>query len=242
MAFLGTRLESVYSIYSLLSILNVLADVWLECKPRSAKAFPAMSVMGAVTRRLASKQPWPLGGVAPTPTAPVVTVAAALVKRRLKNKQVPPPAYAILSPGEQAIAAEAWAEMTALDPDARRKHIHWVQPHTDDPNDLQPETFTRQSFFQHLCKCYKEAYPESANRHGSILLFGGGWQKRPTRMQLMMASGWSITMSLPTTFRCPPVPPDSNVALLNVTSDVSFPPRPPKLQCCLEPTFQSQLP
>ena len=62
--------------------------------------------------------------------------------------------------------------MTALLPDAKRKHMHWVLVRTNDPSHRQPNTFTRQSVWEHLVKVYKEAYPEPANATGAILLFG----------------------------------------------------------------------
>jgi hypothetical protein len=81
-------------------------------------------------------------------------------------------AAAVLSPGEQAVAAEAWHELVALDDNARRQHIRWVHARTEDAEDKQPESFSRAQFFEHLCRCYEEAYPEPANKHGSICLFG----------------------------------------------------------------------
>jgi hypothetical protein len=106
-------------------------------------------------------------------------VAPENVYRRLRSKQ---PCLARTSSQEaqvpthpiagQAIAAEAWHELVALDPDARRQHIHWTHVRTKNPGDRQPESFTRAGFFEHLTLVYRETYPEAANRHGSIVLFG----------------------------------------------------------------------
>jgi hypothetical protein len=94
----------------------------------------------------------------------------------LGYKQKAPPAYSqrsgVVLPGEQAVAAEAWRDLVLLEEDARRQHIHWVHVRTKKTADRQPESFTRAGFFDHLCKCYQEAYPERANKHGSYLLFG----------------------------------------------------------------------
>ena len=100
-----------------------------------------------------------------------------LVRRRLVGKQPPPAVHHAAQPcafsaGEEAVAAEAWQEMVQLEKNARRQHIHWVHARTEQLGDVQPEEFTRAGFFEHLCKCYKEVYPEPANRHGSILMFG----------------------------------------------------------------------
>ena len=81
--------------------------------------------------------------------------------------------------GEQAIAAEAWHDLVLLEDDQRRQHMHWVHNRTENPNDVQPEAFkTRKEFFEHLCRCYAEVYPEPAHRHGSILLFGAAAKEK----------------------------------------------------------------
>ena len=76
------------------------------------------------------------------------------------------------SPGEQAVAAEAWSELVGLDSDARRQHLHWTHVRTGSPSDRQPDSFTREGFWIHLCQVYREVFPEAANASGSILLFG----------------------------------------------------------------------
>ena len=71
-----------------------------------------------------------------------------------------------------AIADEGWSELVALSPDARRKHIHWTHVRTMDPAHIQPGHLSREEFWAHLERVYKDVYPEPANRSGSILLFG----------------------------------------------------------------------
>ena len=64
-------------------------------------------------------------------------------------------------------------EMTALLPDAKRKHVHCVLVRTGDPKHKQPETFTsREEVYKHLEAVYKDVYPNPDNESGSILLFG----------------------------------------------------------------------
>lgn len=99
-------------------------------------------------------------------------MALASVKRRLRGKQLSPAHYVVNPFLLQTIADEGWHELTALGDDARRKHVHWVHVKTDNPSHLQPETFTKEQFWQHMCKVYKDVYPERANLTGSILLFG----------------------------------------------------------------------
>ena len=58
-----------------------------------------------------------------------VAMADAPVRRRLSGKQPVPPA----GPEQianQAIADEGFSELTALDPDARRRHVHWTHVRT----------------------------------------------------------------------------------------------------------------
>ena len=107
------------------------------------------------------QQPFASAAAAPQPTS----TAAVAPQGQLVAR--------VLSPGEQAIVAEAWSQLALLENDTRRQHMHWVQNRTKNPNDKQPEEFTREGFFDHLCLCYKEAYPEPAHRHGSIVMFGG---------------------------------------------------------------------
>jgi hypothetical protein len=102
--------------------------------------------------------------------------------RRLRGKQTEPagwqtPAEQAMpadwpTPAEQAIADEAWHELVLLEKDGRRQHMHWVHTRTTNPADKQPEDFTRAEFFDHMLRCYVDVYPEPANRHKCIALFG----------------------------------------------------------------------
>ena len=93
-------------------------------------------------------------------------------KKRLCRKQVPPAAYVAPAPVLAALADEAWSELTALSEDARRKHVHWVHVRTDNPAHKQPDSFTREDFWRHLERVYRDVYPSASTRTGSILLFG----------------------------------------------------------------------
>lgn len=64
----------------------------------------------------------------------------------------------------QAIAEEGWSELTALSVDSRRRHVHWTHVRTEDPSLVQPSALTREDFYLHLVRVYKEAYPEPANK------------------------------------------------------------------------------
>ena len=97
----------------------------------------------------------------------------ALARRRLTSKQAAPHIQQPpLPPQLQAIGDEGWSELTALSLDARRKHVHWTHVHTEDRGHRQPSQLTRNEFWDHLERVYKEVYPEPANKSGSILLFG----------------------------------------------------------------------
>ena len=95
--------------------------------------------------------------------------------RRLRGKQsVAGLGLPVADPvGHAAIADEAWSELVAVSPDSKRKHIHWTYARTHEPSHVQPCDMTRQEFWAHLMRVYKDVYPEPANKTGSILLFGG---------------------------------------------------------------------
>ena len=109
-----------------------------------------------------------------------------LLQRRLRGKQADPTARSITpqpheaapplpltnNPEEQAIEDEAWAGLRHLEQDCRRQHVHWTHARTTDPNDRQPESFTRAEFWKHMERVYRDIYPEPANKTGSILMFG----------------------------------------------------------------------
>ena len=98
--------------------------------------------------------------------------------RRLRGKQPAPAQYLLPPAAFQAIADESWHEIIALSADARRKHMHWVHVKTNNPQHRQPDSFTKQQFWEHMVKVYKECYPEPANPTKSILMFGLVAQER----------------------------------------------------------------
>jgi hypothetical protein len=113
------------------------------------------------------------------PAMPLMAVAEPLelaedVPRRLRGKQAAPAWYTAPRPtaAEDAVAAEAWAELVGLSEDAQRQHVHYTHIRTTSPTDRQPSTFTRAGFWSHLEQVYRDVYPEAANSSGSILLFG----------------------------------------------------------------------
>ena len=73
-----------------------------------------------------------------------------------------------------ALIAEAPEELAFLPINARRTHIHWTHVRTKKKEHVQPCQMTRKAFWQHLVKCYKEAYPlaDGSTDTGSILGFG----------------------------------------------------------------------
>ena len=93
-------------------------------------------------------------------------------RRRMVGKQAPPAASVLPPAALAALVDEAWSELTALSDDSRRKHVHWVHVHTQNPAHKQPESFSREEFWEHLCRVYKDVYPRPQNPSGSILLFG----------------------------------------------------------------------
>ena len=105
-------------------------------------------------------------------------MAANLARRRLRRKQPAPEAFRLArerahAPAAlQALADEGWSELTSLSEDAKRKHVHWTHVRTRNPLRQQPASFSRQGFWEFLCKVYKEVYPAAENKTGSILLFG----------------------------------------------------------------------
>ena len=107
----------------------------------------------------------------------------SVVRRRLVGKQAPSAASVWQTMSKQSIASRAlvseqWSEVSALCEGKQRQHVHYTHVRTLDLADRQPESFTRAEFYGHLERCYAEAYPESANRSGSILLFGAVAKER----------------------------------------------------------------
>ena len=93
---------------------------------------------------------------------------ARRLRRKTRPEDVQAPAVLVAPPAAalQALTEEGWSELTALSPEARRKHMHWVHVRTRDTTQRQPSSFTRQGFYEFLEKVYCEAYPEEANESG----------------------------------------------------------------------------
>ena len=110
----------------------------------------------------------------------MLPLAPGVARRRLHGKQRPPPAHepnaevAAAPLAAAAIAAEGLAAdgLIALPADARRRHVHYTHVRTFGPADVQPEQLTRQEFWEHLVRCYREAFPSAETGTGSILAFG----------------------------------------------------------------------
>ena len=82
--------------------------------------------------------------------------------------------------GVRAIEHEAAAAdaLLPLPLDSRRRHIHYTHVRTNSGTDVQPHQLTRKAFWDHLVKCYKEAYPRAESENGSILAFGAVCKER----------------------------------------------------------------
>ena len=102
------------------------------------------------------------------------------VRTRLRSKQPAPAQFMLPPPALAALADEAWSELTALSDDSRRKHMHWVHVRTHSAAHRQPDSFTREQFWEHLCNVYKAVYPRPQNKTGSILMFGCVAKERHT--------------------------------------------------------------
>ena len=110
---------------------------------------------------------------------------AGAVRRRLRGKQSapypcsgsPPPSLTpgfgnpVLTGVAKALRAEELAAdgLLLLPWDARKFHIHWTHSRTHNPQDVQPHQLTREDFWKHLVRCYKEAYPKADSHTGSPL-------------------------------------------------------------------------
>ena len=102
------------------------------------------------------------------------------VRTRLRSKQPAPAQFMLPPPALAALADEAWSELTALSDDSRRKHMHWDHVRTHSAAHRQPDSFTREQFWEHLCNVHKAVYPRPQNKTGSILMFGCVAQERHT--------------------------------------------------------------
>ena len=73
-----------------------------------------------------------------------------------------------------AIEAEGLAAdgLLSLPGDSRKTNVHFTHCRTNNPNEVQPHQLTRAQFWEHLCRCFREAYPRAETDTGSILEFG----------------------------------------------------------------------
>ena len=97
-----------------------------------------------------------------------MSVQAAL-KFRLRSKTC----LAHAAAARVALAAEHGDGdvLVPLSTSVKRKHVHYTFVRTRNPEYKQPHEFSRKQFYEHLEKCYAEAYPCNGTRSG-ILMFG----------------------------------------------------------------------
>ena len=107
----------------------------------------------------------------------VIASGAELPKRRRLSRKTPrPPQFP--DPMAAAIIAALEAEsqgdddLTALAATVKRQHMHFTHVQTTNPQHVPPSRFTRQGFWKHILKVYKEVYPRAGARTGSIVVFG----------------------------------------------------------------------
>jgi hypothetical protein len=79
---------------------------------------------------------------------------------------------------QEAVLAKAHATecadegLQSLGAAVQRYHVHWTHVRTKCATHRQPNSFTREQFWQHLETCYRMAYPLEDSLTGSILMFG----------------------------------------------------------------------
>ena len=98
-----------------------------------------------------------------------------VVKFRLRTKTCLPHVAATRA----ALAAEQGDDdvLVPMSTSVKRNHVHYTFVHTANPAYKQPHEFTRKQYYEHLEKCYAEAYPCNGSRCG-ILMFGLVAQER----------------------------------------------------------------
>ena len=74
---------------------------------------------------------------------------------------------------ESAITDEGLAAdgLLGLPVESRRCNVHFTHSRTNGRKDVQPHQLTRAQFWQHLCRCFRQAYPRAESPTGSILSF-----------------------------------------------------------------------
>jgi hypothetical protein len=115
-----------------------------------------MRTAQSVMRRPASKRP--AGALGQQPT----------------GQQDDPAQLALQAALASVGASEDLGEAVVLAEMAKRKCVHFTHYRTNNPEHVQPGSMTRQQFWQHLERVFKEAYPDpaKATSTGSILCFG----------------------------------------------------------------------
>ena len=107
-----------------------------------------------------------------------VTMASAQdvkVMRRLRCKTTPQTAQHPQMTTKDPVIIEMMAAdgVVALPGDARRQNMHYVHCRTYGKDDVQPHQLTRKGMWQHMLRCYAEAYPDASNETTqSIVSFG----------------------------------------------------------------------
>ena len=62
--------------------------------------------------------------------------------------------------------------LPALPDDARRHCVHYTMTRVHQKEAVQPSQLTRKKFWEILCLCFLEAYPDATSKTKSILQFG----------------------------------------------------------------------
>ena len=127
--------------------------------------------------REAPPQPLPMVGLTEPSHPKPDDASSKFVRRRIGRKQKAPPAFLISD--DQALRKIFQAALEAEDEEpallattVKRKHVHWTHVRTHKAEHKQPSEFTREQFWAHLARCYKEVYPDVSSPTGSILAFG----------------------------------------------------------------------
>ena len=72
-----------------------------------------------------------------------------------------------ISPISAGVIAASRAEDLAADGllglrlDSRVCNVHFTHSRTKNPKDVQPDQITRKQFWEHLCRCFREAFPRA---------------------------------------------------------------------------------
>ncbi len=91
--------------------------------------------------------------------------------RPANQSSQPTLAAALGTSSEVSAPAAAAAAVLAPVPAAggKRRHVHWTHVRTHDASHTQPDSFTREGFYDHLVKCYNDAYPQGLVHYGCVV-------------------------------------------------------------------------